>query len=407
MSSMFAPNGRKFQTILYTGIAAVLSRFYPAYAMSYTNTAADRFNIFIKNSYISRGTPISENSAIWLWSLTLNCFFIGSFLGNLLTPLFTDRFGRKTATVVGVYGIRIFGSMMFSINDGGWQLIIAEALYCYNVPGMIFGTDYFFGQNLFMLVGKPLALFQHFCKRPEQAQKALQFYQGDRTDFKSFLEETLKEEDASCKTSVKYILKDLLSERHLRKAILLGIAALQLSAGVWPITTELLLAHFPGTKAQICSSVLFGFNFVAGICGVYTVGNISRRKLVLVTSTIHIISLAAYLWCLLAMAVYNVTSGIGFGTIVYFLSSELLPQFHRAMGAYKSYNVQSFIPLFVVPNALCTIYLYCELPETSGREIYEIVDELKISSKGTKMQKESYSVTSKQKDIELKNMLEK
>uniref|UniRef100_A0A915DHK8 Uncharacterized protein n=1 Tax=Ditylenchus dipsaci TaxID=166011 RepID=A0A915DHK8_9BILA len=363
MSSMFAPNGRKFQTILYTGIAAVLSRFYPAYAMSYTNTAADRFNIFIKNSYISRGTPISENSAIWLWSLTLNCFFIGSFLGNLLTPLFTDRFGRKTATVVGVYGIRIFGSMMFSINDGGWQLIIAEALYCYNVPGMIFGTDYFFGQNLFMLVGKPLALFQHFCKRPEQAQKALQFYQG--------------------------------------------IAALQLSAGVWPITTELLLAHFPGTKAQICSSVLFGFNFVAGICGVYTVGNISRRKLVLVTSTIHIISLAAYLWCLLAMAVYNVTSGIGFGTIVYFLSSELLPQFHRAMGAYKSYNVQSFIPLFVVPNALCTIYLYCELPETSGREIYEIVDELKISSKGTKMQKESYSVTSKQKDIELKNMLEK
>lgn len=89
---------------------------------------------------------------------------------------------------------------------------------------------------------------------------------------------------------------------------------------------------------------------------------------------------------------------IGFGIISFYVTGELLPQLHRSLGqtvvfsisllvcfalsmitvpAYESYNVWVFIPLFIVPNGLCLCYLWAYLPETKGREINEIVAELK------------------------------
>uniref|UniRef100_A0A915DMV7 Major facilitator superfamily (MFS) profile domain-containing protein n=1 Tax=Ditylenchus dipsaci TaxID=166011 RepID=A0A915DMV7_9BILA len=348
--SIFAPSGQPTRTVVYTAIIIVLSRFYLAYAMSYTNTAAERFKTYLKNSYISRGIYMSDSSVVWLWSMILNCFFIGIIVGNVVTPFFTDRLGRKTSAVIGICGMllasvletasiyfelpelyvmsRIFGAIMFCINATGWSLIIAEAVpcklrgTCFFVAGvsfsatvllgMVFGTDYLLGENLLMLIAFGLLPIIPCCfitlqikespkfllltrKDREGAKESLLFYQGNETSFEKFEEDTLKEEGSASHTSSIKIIKDLFYERHLRRAIILGVVALQLGPGVWSITTELLLAHFSLQKAQVFSSALFGSNFAAGCCGIFTIKYVSRRKLLFVTNGIHIMSLAAYI----------------------------------------------------------------------------------------------------------------
>ncbi|PAV90512.1 hypothetical protein WR25_27161 [Diploscapter pachys] len=86
------------------------------------------------------------------------------------------------------------------------------------------------------------------------------------------------------------------------------------------------------------------------------------------------------------------------GPISWFLSSELVPQRHRSqmqsicyaintiMVVISSFSIlplygkigsYSFLLLYVGPSVICTSYLYKCLPETKGREIYDIVRELK------------------------------
>ncbi len=47
---------------------------------------------------------------------------------------------------------------------------------------------------------------------------------------------------------------------------------------------------------------------------------------------------------------------------------------YRVLGAY------TLLILFIVPSVLCNLYLFRALPETRGREVYDIVDQLKAST---------------------------
>ncbi|KAI1701613.1 sugar transporter domain-containing protein [Ditylenchus destructor] len=101
---------------------------------------------------------------------------------------------------------------------------------------------------------------------------------------------------------------------------------------------------------------------------------------------------------LASMLFYNVSYGMGVGSIAPYINAELLPQLHRSVGqsvvycvglaisftislvmvpAFETYDVWVFVPLFIIPNAFCVVYLVAYLPETRGREIHEIVEELK------------------------------
>lgn len=88
------------------------------------------------------------------------------------------------------------------------------------------------------------------------------------------------------------------------------------------------------------------------------------------------------------------------GPIAWFITAELSPIDYRSLMQSTAlsinqlialllcfitlplYNVMesyTLIPLFIIPGLLSLIYLYFNLPETKGREIHEIIEELKMS----------------------------
>lgn len=88
----------------------------------------------------------------------------------------------------------------------------------------------------------------------------------------------------------------------------------------------------------------------------------------------------------------------GVGPVSWILCTELVPQRHRSLIQSLCYSINTimvvistfavlplysvvgayaFLILYIVPSAGCIIYLYKNLPETMGREIYEIVADLK------------------------------
>ncbi|KAI1701612.1 sugar transporter domain-containing protein [Ditylenchus destructor] len=258
-------------------------------------------------------------------------------------------------------------------------------------------------------------------KDTEAAKKSLIFYQGHNIDTNNLIEEIrLEEEDETTDKSSWVILKEMFTIPYLRTAMYLGLCALQLINGIWGITYEILEAHFSGQLSGISASAYLGVNLVAGVLGTLVIGRVSRKWMLILSGFANIIALGFYIGfdrmfdlntklygmlCLSAILVYYLSNGIGYGIISFYITGELLPQLHRSLGqtvvfsisllvsfalsmvtlpAYESYNVWVFIPLFIVPNGLCLFYLWAYLPETSGREIHEIVAELKmLHGKGT------------------------
>jgi len=102
--------------------------------------------------------------------------------------------------------------------------------------------------------------------------------------------------------------------------------------------------------------------------------------------------------CAICLPLYGFTYGVAVGPICWFLSSELAPQRHRSLIQTICYSVNgimvfilttafqplddqihefAFVILFIIPSLFCILYLFYQLPETKGREIHEIVTELR------------------------------
>jgi MFS family permease len=94
---MLAPSGKKWKLISLFSIVATLTNFLEGFSNSYVNTSGDSFEAFIKDSYARRGISMTRWRFTYYWSLFLNIWFIGYLIGTLITPLFCDKFGRKSS----------------------------------------------------------------------------------------------------------------------------------------------------------------------------------------------------------------------------------------------------------------------------------------------------------------------
>uniref|UniRef100_A0AC34QFE3 Major facilitator superfamily (MFS) profile domain-containing protein n=1 Tax=Panagrolaimus sp. JU765 TaxID=591449 RepID=A0AC34QFE3_9BILA len=250
----------------------------------------------------------------------------------------------------------------------------------------------------------------------DAAIKSIKFYHGKHANVEQVLQnieiEAKEEEEKS-----SYI--EILKTPYLRKAVLIGVVLLQVVVPAWGMfvkgTVFSQKAGFSEIEAGNVQTIA-GFTFFLGtwMCA-FTVEKLGRRPLVLtftIGTTIPVIlfmifgllqanvSWFKYL-CAVCLTSYLFLYG-GIGTIAWFFMTELVPQHHRtyvqaicnfvhiyivfglmfALDALlKAISLWAFIPLYIVPNIFCFIFLYFNMPETKNKEIYEIVRKLRGDQK--------------------------
>nr|CAD2146158.1 unnamed protein product [Meloidogyne enterolobii] len=246
--------------------------------------------------------------------------------------------------------------------------------------------------------------------------EALKFYQGDKFDHEEFLHELEEErqdnDNSDDKTPIFQILKEIFTQKHLLLASILSAASLQLNIGPWPVATTLLSFHFDIEKAQFFATFGAFCSLMVTLPGIFMSERVSRRLLLLLPGLTSVLSLISYLifdrltlfdgifryGCAFSFIVYFCCFGIALGIIPYYIAGELFPQNFRSTGQaivfftffllafvfntltlplYASIGVWCFLPLFIIPQIFCLIILWIFLPETRGREVHEIVEDLK------------------------------
>uniref|UniRef100_A0A183BKD7 MFS domain-containing protein n=1 Tax=Globodera pallida TaxID=36090 RepID=A0A183BKD7_GLOPA len=439
--SLFSPAGKSLQTLTFAFVISIVNTFYQAYSSFYTISAAESLQNFLNNSYATRGIELSEVQsllfsnygifvALLLSILSIEfllpeLFFISRILGAALSNL---NFGALALFVTEFPATKLRGVVIFVSG------------ICYNLAsniGMLLGMDAFLGRNLEFLIGLglipnllgiltsiPLKETPKFLllnrEDKEGALKALHFYQGDSIDHETALVEIMKERQQNDRRPMLSMLREVFTQRHLRLATLLGFCALQMTVGTWPVITTLFADHFPLREAQLYSSICSGLSLATNVPGTLLASRVSRRKLLLYAGVVNALCIVFYAFfdrltllhvefrygCLVSNLVYFCSFGISLGTIPFYLCGELFPQNFRSMGqsvvffislcsqfafnililpAYSAVGVYAFFPLFTAPQLLCLTLLWIYLPETSGREVHEIVDELKRGKKQTKV----------------------
>ncbi|GMR51290.1 hypothetical protein PMAYCL1PPCAC_21485, partial [Pristionchus mayeri] len=161
------------------------------------------------------------------------------------------------------------------------------------------------------------------------------------------------------------------------------------------------------SRAQLQSTLLMVVLAISCLVSTSLIDRLSRRMMLLSCSTLStlallVFSLAAHFHSpdIATAAVFAVmiTNGVGIGPVAWCIFPELVPLSHRSTMLSLCFLARSvlvvatnfatlplfewmgglcFIPVFVIPCAVCIGILYVYLPETSGRETNDIVNDLR------------------------------
>ncbi|KAI6184963.1 Solute carrier family 2, facilitated glucose transporter member 3 [Aphelenchoides bicaudatus] len=439
------------------------------YTISYPNTSNNNFQFFVNKSYIERGDePLTDWQFTWFWTWFLNVWSFGYLIGNLITAPLCDSFGRKNTLVAGnslnlVSAIIFTCAVYFNIPE----LLFVGRLICSVASSVLFSTSIIFLQEIAptnlrgvasataeismlvtsligifagmdLILGRHLVVLLGFAIIPSAfsiifllpmpdtpkyllmnaddrvaAEHALQYYQGNRLNTDMVLNEMSKEAmDARMDMKLWEALCSVFKNVASRRAVCVGILAIQLSTPIWPLTfltTELLESRFSSDMAQASTFIFVMIMVVASLIGTLFIERIDRRPLFIRLGIANTLSLAAYVifdrlaehldstfryGCVLSLIGYGLSYGFGLGPIAFFLTGELVPQRERALvqsivfgtntiinfivsfsllPLYKLIDIYAFIPLFLIPATCALIYLHFNMPETRNKEIHEIV----------------------------------
>lgn len=251
------------------------------------------------------------------------------------------------------------------------------------------------------------------------ALKSLRFFQGslpDQTLLIDSMEHHHKEdannnnnseEKADSATSVMHILK----KPHLRKAMMLSVSAAILTLPFYPIlqnSTFFFTDMGVDMKtSQLASSFMMVVLTISSICSTLIIDKLPRRILLLTCGSCTVLFLTIFAVSeqmhqkSIAMGAcfgFIMSYGIGVGPVIWSIPPELSPLADRSMMFCLVYSIHSclvvvtnfatiplfmsigafsFVLLFAIPSAFALVYLLVCLPETSGREIHVIINELK------------------------------
>ncbi|PIC44401.1 hypothetical protein B9Z55_004775 [Caenorhabditis nigoni] len=465
----------RIKQLLIFLLIALAANFNYGFSSTYLNTSVDEFKIFLNSSYARRGQVLTESNYDLIWNLFLNCWPIGSFVGACISPILNDRFGRKVAFLVGNFfaflasilqclailwycpelliASRFITSICMAISyqscilflqecspthlRGSFSFLSEVSYSSMTMVGSFLGQEYILGSHLFWLCFFPVPFCLIFTltlfllpetpkflliskNSEENAIKSVEYYHGLDSDAKQVLEDirieaNCESQDSESSTTFQK-LKDLFIEPHLRRALILSIAALANTIGLWTMllssTTFLEDANVESHIAEWSSTVMSLAYVFGTITGGFVIERFGRRKLLLTFTLLNNLALLAFIFfakihniidplkygCIGALIAYGYTYGTGVGPISWFISSELVPQKHRSIaqsvaGAtdtimvtvstlavlplYDVIGSYAFLILYSIPSSISMIFLFRYLPETKGREIHDIVNELK------------------------------
>lgn len=319
---------------------------------------------------------------------------------------------------------------------GSFSFLSEVSYSSMTMVGSFLGQDYIIGSHLFWLCFfvVPFCLFFTLIlfilpetpkflliskDEEEEAIKSVKYYHGDGTDAKQVLEDIRKEaecEQDSSKSTTFQKMKELFTERHLRMALILSVSALTNTVGLWALLlSSTFFLENANVESEIAewSTTAMGLAYVSGtITGGIVIEKVGRRKLLLLFTFLNNLALIAFVFfakirilidpmkygCLVALIIYGYTYGTGVGPISWFISSELVPQKHRSIAQSVAYSMNTvmvvistftvlplysvigsyaFLILYSIPSFISMLILFRYLPETKGREIHDIVNELK------------------------------
>ncbi|PIC47017.1 hypothetical protein B9Z55_006506 [Caenorhabditis nigoni] len=331
----------RWQTVRLISIYAALSaitNFPSGFTNSSVNTAVGKLHKFIATSLRKEGFPDDEGTIALFQSATLNCWFVAQIFGAMMTPMISDKYGRKigyivcvTTTIFATF-VQYF-SMCFYLP---WGLILGRSLTALVSPlgdaclllyvqetspieirgmssflceigygtmcvlGMVLGMKSVLGESLSrLLLLSLIPLFVSLCfviripetpkflmimrNNREKALESIEYFQGKSPENKFLIEDYDAErmtEKASDSTFV-----DLISKWHLRQAMRLALATLSLTLSFYPIlqssTYFLLESGIPDEVSQICSTLAQVVLTLSSIFGASIIDRFSRRKLLI------------------------------------------------------------------------------------------------------------------------------
>ncbi|CAD5228861.1 unnamed protein product [Bursaphelenchus okinawaensis] len=442
--------------------------FNPAFSNTYMNGSVNTFKQFLNDSFIRRDQVLSQSGYSWLWATILNVWFPAFLLGQFLNPIVNEKLGRKLGSIVfnvlaliasslrfvsiliyspelliastvlaSVASAITYNSMILMLQEcapttlRGNVATLAENSYAFiSLIGIILSLESVLGSDLrwltaFALIPCTLAIImmiplhetpKHIyltTKDVEKTHRSIYFYHGMSTDVNEVVEEMKleinieNEEDSS--------VKEILKTPHLRKAFVLGCAALLNVLGIWPLmlssTDFLQRVGITSSFASQSSIVLMVLYLIGAIGASFFINNYGRRPILLLCASANALSLIGFVlaarlhyyldffkyFCIIFLIAYAFAYGSGVGTVVWYLNAELVLQRHRSriqmmcsvfifpiifittftlFSLYDVIEEYAFLLLFVLPAVGSIVYLYKELPETGGREIHDIVSEL-------------------------------
>lgn len=451
-------------------LIALSSNFNYGFSTTYINTSVDDFKEFLNTSLSRRNVVMTEKKYDLIWNLFLNCWFVGSFFGVWLGPVFDDRFGRKVGFLIGNFTAfiasilqclsilwycpellivsRFITSICMAITYQSCILFLQECSPTHlrgsfsflsevsyssmtmvgSLLGQVLGSHlfwlcffivpfaFFFTLALFILPETPKFLLIS-KDLEEKAIDSVKYYHGKDSDAKQVLEDIRKEAECD-QNDVSAIqkIKEIFTESHLRMALILSVSALTNTIGLWALLlSSTFFLEDVNVESEIAqwSTTAMSIAYVSGtVTGGIVIEKVGRRKLLLLFTFLNNLALLAFVFfakmrllidpmkygCLGALIVYGYTYGTGVGPISWFISSELVPQKHRSIAQSVAYAINTimvvistftvlplysvigsyaFVILYSIPSFISMLILFRYLPETKGREIHEIVNELK------------------------------